>query len=83
MNKVTLKIDGMMCGMCEAHINDVIRKNMPEAKKVSSSFKKGESTFLYEGTVDEEKLKEVIRETGYELKEISSESYQKKWSLFG
>lgn len=83
MNKVTLKIDGMMCGMCEAHINDVIRKNMPDAKKVSSSFKKGESTFLYEGTIDEEKLKEAIRETGYELKEISSEPYQKKWSLFG
>jgi len=83
MNKVTLKIDGMMCGMCEAHINDVIRKNMPDAKKVSSSFKKGESTFLYEGTVDEEKLKEAIRETGYELKEISSEPYQKKWNLFG
>ena len=60
MNKVTLKIDGMMCGMCEAHINDVIRKNMPDAKKVSSSFKKGESTFLYEGTVDEEKLKEAM-----------------------
>ena len=22
-----LKIDGMMCGMCESHMNDVIRKN--------------------------------------------------------
>ena len=39
MYKTTLKIDGMMCSMCEAHINDVIRKNMKEAKKVSSSVK--------------------------------------------
>ena len=25
MIKTTLKIDGMMCGMCESHMNDVIR----------------------------------------------------------
>lgn len=27
MIKTTLKIDGMMCGMCESHMNDVIRQN--------------------------------------------------------
>lgn len=27
MIKTTLKIDGMMCGMCESHMNDLIRKN--------------------------------------------------------
>ena len=26
MTKTTLSIDGMMCSMCEAHINDAIRK---------------------------------------------------------
>jgi ATP-binding cassette subfamily B protein len=31
MIKTTLKIDGMMCSMCEAHINDVIRKTVPGA----------------------------------------------------
>ncbi len=36
MVKITLKINGMMCGMCESHINDVIRKTFP-VKKVSSS----------------------------------------------
>ena len=35
MYKTTLKIDGMMCGMCESHINDTIRKAVP-VKKVSS-----------------------------------------------
>ena len=39
MIKTTLKIEGMMCSMCEAHINDVIRKAVPGAKKVSSSHK--------------------------------------------
>ena len=28
MIKTTLKIDGMMCGMCEAHMNDLIRKDI-------------------------------------------------------
>lgn len=27
MVQTTLKIDGMMCGMCESHINDAIRKD--------------------------------------------------------
>ena len=35
MIKTTLKIDGMMCGMCESHMNEVIRKNF-KVKKVSS-----------------------------------------------
>ena len=26
MNKVAINVEGMMCGMCEAHINDTIRK---------------------------------------------------------
>ena len=29
MTKTTLKIDGMMCGMCEAHVNDAIRGCVP------------------------------------------------------
>ena len=33
MNKTTLKIEGMMCSMCEAHINDVIRKAVPAQRK--------------------------------------------------
>lgn len=32
MIKTTLKIDGMMCGMCESHMNDVIRKNFKVKK---------------------------------------------------
>ena len=28
IKKITLQIDGMMCGMCESHINDAIRSNL-------------------------------------------------------
>ncbi len=78
MNKITLKIDGMMCGMCEAHINDTVRKVYPKAKKLASSHKKGETTFILDGEADEERLKAAIAETGYEYKSMQSEPYKKK-----
>lgn len=78
MNKVTLNIEGMMCAMCEAHINDTVRKVYPKAKKVESSRKKRETTFLINSEVDEEKLKSAIAETGYEFKGIKTEPYAKK-----
>ena len=39
MQQITLKIDGMMCGMCESHINESIRNNF-SVKKVTSSHTK-------------------------------------------
>lgn len=32
MQQITLKIDGMMCGMCESHINESIRNNFSVKK---------------------------------------------------
>ena len=29
MIKITIQIEGMQCGMCEAHINDVMRREFP------------------------------------------------------
>ena len=52
MTKTTLKIDGMMCGMCEAHINDAIRGAFP-VKKVSASHSKGEAVVITEVPLDE------------------------------
>lgn len=78
MIKTTLKIDGMMCGMCESHINDAVRARF-NVKKVSSSKAKGETVILSEDSLDEEQIKKVIGDTGYELKGIRSEPYEKKF----
>lgn len=78
MIKTTLKIEGMMCGMCEAHICDVIRKTVPDAKKVSASRSRKEASFLSEEAVDAQALKAAIDETGYTCEEASSEAYEKK-----
>ena len=82
MIKHTVKIDGMMCGMCEAHINDTIRKAFPDAKKVSASRKNGEAVFLTEGEINPDTLKSAIEETGYAFISYKSEPH-KKHGLFG
>lgn len=69
MVTTTLKIDGMMCGMCESHINDAIRRHF-SVRKVKSSKRSGETVIVSEEPLDPEALKRVINETGYELKEI-------------
>lgn len=82
MKKTIVRIDGMMCGMCEAHICDVIRKTFSDAKKVSASRKKGEASFLTEKEPAESLLAEAITSMGYTY--ISSESVEyKKKGLFG
>lgn len=81
MQQITLKIDGMMCGMCESHINESIR-NAFSVKKVTSSHTKGETVILTEEDVDETKLKEVIDKTGYKLLSVSKEPYEKKKGFF-
>ena len=45
MVKTVLNIDGMMCGMCESHMNDLMR-NKFNVKKVTSSAKKGETVVI-------------------------------------
>lgn len=82
MIKTTLKIDGMMCGMCESHINDAIRSSF-DVKKVNSSHTKGETVIVSREAFDEDKIKSVIDKTGYELKSISSEEFEEKKGLFG
>ena len=78
MVKTTLKIDGMMCPMCEAHICDTIRKAIPSAKKVSASRTKGEASFLSESSVDEGLLKDAIAATGYSCLDVESAPYEKQ-----
>ncbi len=82
MNQITVGIDGMSCGMCEAHINDTIRRLYPKAKKVSSSYKKKETKFLLDEEIHEEDLRAAIDKTGYTFLSMDVSEYQKR-KLFG
>lgn len=66
MIKTVLQIDGMMCPMCESHINDVIRREF-NVKKVKSSHLKGETVILSDAPLDEKKLVNTVEKTGYRV----------------
>lgn len=76
MYETKVKIDGMMCGMCESHINDAIR-NAFSVKKVSASLSKGEADIISEEPIDEAKLRETITKTGYDFVSMTSKPYEK------
>ena len=77
MLKYILKIDGMMCGMCEAHINEAIRAAF-NVKKVSSSHSAGETVIITEAPLDEARLADTVGGTCYTLVSVKDEPYEKK-----
>ena len=81
MVKITLGIEGMACGMCEAHINEAVR-NAFRVKKVTSSHAKKQTVIIAEEDILEQELKNVIAKAGYEAVSVSSESYEKKGLVF-
>lgn len=77
MIQITVQVDGMMCGMCESHINEAVRKAFP-VKKVTSSHAKGQTVILTETDINEDDLRAAIGKTGYEVLGVSKETYEKK-----
>ena len=61
-----MKIDGMMCGMCEAHVNDAIRAAV-SPKKVNSSHSKGITEIISESELDSAVLREAVEKDGYKV----------------
>ena len=77
MIQTTVKVTGMACSMCEAHVNDAVRSALT-VKKVTSSHAKGETVILSEEPLDEEKLRAAINATGYQAGDIRAVPYEKK-----
>ncbi len=66
MITTTLGIEGMACSMCEAHVNDAIRRNF-SVKKVKSNRRKKSCVVVSEEPLDEARVRAVITELGYDL----------------
>ena len=77
MIQATIGIEGMACEMCEAHINDVIRKTF-SVKSAKADRKKKRCVVVSEAPLDEAVLRRAIADTGYEVTAVSSEPYVKK-----
>ena len=80
MYEIDLKIGGMMCGMCESHINDAVRNAFP-VKKVTSSHSKGQTVILSETEIPEAELRPVFTKLGYTLTGYTCVPYEKKGLL--
>lgn len=77
MYKITIGVDGMMCNMCEAHVNDKIRNSF-KVKKVNSSHSENQTVIIAKDEIPKESLEKVIEETGYKLTSYTVEPYEKK-----
>ena len=75
MIRVTVKVDGMMCGMCEAHVNDAVRRALA-VRKVTSDRKKKETVILAEQDIPDARLEAVITESGYTFLGATHEEYR-------
>lgn len=80
MIETIVKVDGMMCGMCESHINDAIRSHF-QVKKVSSSHTKGQTVIQSQEALDQAQLRQVINDTGYKALDVVSRPVEKRGLL--
>ena len=77
MEKITVEVSGMMCGMCEAHVNDAVRKAFP-VKKVTSSHNRGQTVILSEQALDEQTVRSAINATGYTVTSFQCVPHEKR-----
>ena len=76
MLKITLEVEGMHCGMCETHVNDVVRR-VEGVKKVKSSHAKGRTEVIADDSVNTALIKEAIAKQGDGVGKVTSEPYEK------
>ena len=72
MVKVTVNVEGMMCGHCEAHVNEAIKKAFG-VEDVVSSHENNTTVFTAPEKVDEDKIRQTIKDAGYEVTGITQE----------
>ena len=77
MYKTTVKIGGMACSMCEAHINDVLRKTLG-ISKVKSDYRKGQAIITSEEPLDEKDIQTALATIGYEFLGCTKEEVKKR-----
>ncbi|MGN1053848.1 MAG: heavy-metal-associated domain-containing protein, partial [Erysipelotrichaceae bacterium] len=66
----TLKIEGMMCMHCEAHVKKAL-EGLDGVLSAEVSFKTGEAIVTLEKEVNDDILKKTVTDEGYTVKEIN------------
>lgn len=71
MIKTTVKVEGMMCHMCEKHVTEAIERQF-DVESVTSSHEAGETVIMSASPLDTDALIAAISDAGY--KGVSAES---------
>ena len=66
MFRTVVKIEGMMCGMCEKHVNNAVSRAFV-TENITSSHKNGTTEIISESAPDEALLREVIEKEDYKV----------------
>ena len=76
MEKITVNIDGMMCKMCEKHVNEMV-ESVFDVKEVTSSHEKKETIIITDQAFDEQKFQAEVEKLGYKVLGITRKPYEK------
>ena len=60
----TLKIEGMMCGHCEAHVRQALEA-LPGVESAAVSHESGTAVVALSADVSDEVLKKAVSDAGY------------------
>jgi len=77
MIKTVVKIEGMMCHNCEAHMVKAFEETF-SLKKASASHENSQAELISENELDADKLRETVEAAGYKYVSSESEPYEKK-----
>ena len=77
MKKYVLKIDGMRCGMCEMHVEDIVRKNF-RIQRVKASHLKNVVVVFSLMEITEEEFINAFEPTGYRIESYTETEAVKK-----
>lgn len=72
--KFILHVEGMKCGACEAHVNDLIRRNLKNIN-VRSSHLKNECVISSMNEIDINLVISLIEKEGYKVISHSLQTY--------
>ncbi len=68
MKELLIKVDGMHCEGCEKRIQNAL-KNLDEIKKAIANYKKGTVNIILKKEISKVKIKEIIEDIGFFVKE--------------
>lgn len=77
MIKTSVIIEGMMCKMCEAHVENAVKENFA-VKKIKASHVRGDAEIISENPLEKQEVIAVIEKAGYKAVSVSEKEYNKR-----